>query len=98
MVEEIKKEEKGEKEGEPKVVTDLDRADQIAERQKRENDRREELLKREENLAARKAIGGTAEAGQETKPIDEELKKKQDAAEFFKGTSLEKDIMKDVKE
>lgn len=56
----------------PKTVTELDRADQIAERLKRENDRREELISREENLAARKAIGGVAEAGQETpKPKEE---------------------------
>ena len=33
------------------------------ERQKRENDRREELLSREENLAARRAFGGETEAG-----------------------------------
>lgn len=81
-----------------KIVTDLDRADQIAERQKRENDRREKLLQREENLVARKTIGGSAEAGQETKPVDKELEKKKKAAEFFKGTKLEKDIMNDVKE
>ena len=46
-----------------KATTELDRADQIAERQKRENDRREELLTREEALAARRAVGGVAEAG-----------------------------------
>ena len=48
---------------ESKTVSKLDRADQIAERQKRENDRREELLTREENLEARKTVGGRAEAG-----------------------------------
>lgn len=51
------------------TISELDRADQIAERQKRENDRREEILNREEALAARKAVGGTAEGGQPpTKP------------------------------
>ena len=45
------------------TISELDRADQIAERQKRENDRRSELLDREENLAARRLIGGSAEAG-----------------------------------
>ena len=45
------------------TVSELDRADQIAERQKRENDRREELLSREENLAARRVVGGETEAG-----------------------------------
>ena len=48
------------------LVSELDRADQIAERQKRENDRREQLIEREEALAARKAIGGISEAGQAT--------------------------------
>lgn len=45
------------------TVSELDRADQIAERQKRENDRREELINREEALAARRIVGGNAEAG-----------------------------------
>ena len=45
------------------TTSELDRADSIVERQKRENDRREELLSREENLAARRAVGGETEAG-----------------------------------
>ena len=60
----------------PETISELDRADQIAERQKRENDRREELLQREEALAARKAVGGIAEAGQE------EVKKEQTSKEY----------------
>ena len=51
---------------ESKTISELDRADQIAERQKRENDRREALLVREENLAARKVVGGTT--GEGTQP------------------------------
>ena len=50
---------------EAETITELDRADQIAERQKRENDRREELLIREEKLEARKIVGGKSEAGKE---------------------------------
>ena len=46
---------------EPKTISELDRADQIAERQKRENDRREALLTREENLEARRKVGGVTE-------------------------------------
>jgi len=53
------------------TVSELDRADQIAERLKRENDRKEELLEREEALAARRAVGGIAEAGQQEKPKEE---------------------------
>ena len=58
---------------------------------------KEERLASEESYAKMK-LGGTAEAGQETKPVDKDVKKLKDAAEFFKGTSLEKDIMKDVKD
>ena len=58
------------------TVTELDRADQIVERQKRENDRREELLTREEALAARRAVGGVTEAGSET------VKKEETAVEY----------------
>jgi len=55
-----------------KTVSELDRADEIAERQKRENDRREELIYREELLAARKAVGGVADGGQESEKPKEE--------------------------
>ena len=58
-----------------KTISELDRADQIAERQKRENDRREELLTREENLEARWKVGGTAEAGQTPDKPKEETPK-----------------------
>jgi len=54
------------------TLSELDRADQIAERQTRENDRREAILQREENLAARKAVGGVTEAGTtQEKPKEE---------------------------
>lgn len=59
----------------PETISELDRADQIAERQKRENDRREEILTREENLAARKAVGGVTEAGQSAPVKKEETDK-----------------------
>jgi len=62
------------------TISELDRADQIAERQKRENDRREELLKREESLEARRAVGGRAEGGSEPeKPKEETPKEYADA-------------------
>ena len=55
-----------------KTVETLDRADEIAERQARENTRREAILDREEALAARKAVGGITEAGKEAdKPKEE---------------------------
>lgn len=49
------------------TISELDRADQIAERQARENQRREEILDREEALAARRAVGGISEGGQPAK-------------------------------
>ena len=57
-----------EKTGTEKALITLDRADEIAERQKRENDRREALIERDEALAARKVVGGETEAGSESKP------------------------------
>jgi len=71
-----KKEERGTPEDsderiQQETISELDRADQIAERQKRENDRREELINREEALHARKMVGGVTEAGQEAKPVEE---------------------------
>ena len=69
----------------PETVGTLDRADEIAERQKRENDRREELIKRDEALAARKAVGGDIDAG-EKKPE----KKEETDSEYRKR--IEKDV------
>ena len=57
--------------GTEKATSTLDRADQIAQMQKRENDRRESLLKREEDLAARKAVGGETEAGKSAEKKEE---------------------------
>lgn len=69
----------GETKEETKTISDLDRADQIVQMQKRENDRREELLKREENLQARKAVGGQTDAGiQPEKPKEETPKEYKD--------------------
>lgn len=61
-----------------KTVSELDRADEIAERQKRENDRREELITRDENLAARKAVGGEIDAGKPAEKKEETDKEYKD--------------------
>lgn len=50
------------------TISDLDRADQIAQMQDRANKKKEELLIREEQLEARKRVGGTLDAGQPTPP------------------------------
>ena len=65
------------------TTTELDRADQIAERQKRENDRREKLIEREENLAARRTVGG--ESLGYTKPIEKKETDEEYAERFQKG-------------
>ena len=66
-----------------KTISELDRADQIAERQKRENDRREALLTREEALAARRAVGGMSEAGQA--PVKKEISDEDYANQVMSG-------------
>jgi len=65
------------------TITELDRADQIAERQARENKRREDILDREEALAARKAVGGISEAGQQ--PVKKEVDDEQYAKDVLSG-------------
>ena len=70
------------------TISELDRADAIAERQARENDRREKLLQREEALEARRRIGGVTEAGQE--PIKKEQTPKEYADEVMSGKIPEK--------
>jgi len=65
------------------TTSELDRADQIAERQARENERREKILDREEALAARKAVGGVSEAGQQ--PVKKEVDDEQYAKDVLSG-------------
>lgn len=74
-------EEKKEKQGSPEnseerlqreTVSELDRADQIAERMARENERREKLLAREEALEARRRVGGVSEIEPEPQKPKEE--------------------------
>ena len=71
------------------TVTELDRADQIAERQARENKKREEILDREEALEARKAVGGKAEAGQTPVKKSEDEKWEEGAKERYAGTGYD---------
>jgi len=57
---------------ESEAMSELDRADKIAERLKRENDRREDLIRRDEELYARRKVGGMTEGGkQQEKPKEE---------------------------
>ena len=54
-----------------KTTSDLDRADEIVERRNRVCEREEKILDRKEAFAARQAVGGTTEAGQQ--PVKEEI-------------------------
>lgn len=67
-----------------KTVSKLDRADEIVEKQKIENDRREAILDREEALEARKIIGGELEAGESNKK-EEEISPKEYAEKALSG-------------
>ena len=75
----------------------LDVATSLAERIEKANVKTEQLLKEQVDLEASKRLGG--ELGGNVLPnlVSEEDKKIDDAAEFFKGTSLEKAIKPDGK-
>ena len=60
-------------------INDIDRANEAAERMARQNDRKEELIKREEKLAVQKALGGSSEAGKKS-----EEKKEESPADYAK--------------
>jgi len=69
-------------------------AQNAAQRLEEANAKKEELIKREEELEARRIIGGKSEGGTESpRKTDEELKKEA-AIEFFKGTGIDKAIEK----
>ena len=55
---------------------------------KKQNDRKEALLDREEQLAAHKALGGTTEAGQAKKVETEDEKWAKGAKERYAGTGM----------
>lgn len=55
----------------PKANTLVDEANAAAERLEKANERKAELIRQEEELAAKKALGGQSEAGQPQKPKEE---------------------------
>ena len=72
----------------------IDVANAVADRIEKANVETAKLLKEQESLEARKALGGEGGGHSELNLISEGDKKKKDASEFFKGTQLEKDIEK----
>jgi len=102
---EDEKTKKADTEGEKtdKVISDteeplslVDEAKKVRDEIKAENDRREKILKEEQKLEANKMLGGTVGGHVEVEVSPEEAKKK-GAAEFFKGTELEKAILDEKK-
>jgi len=72
----------------------VDAAVIAAQRLKEENDRAAAILKQNQELEARRVLGGRTEGGSSQAEMSPEEKKKQEAKEFFKGTTIEKAIAK----
>ena len=66
MAEEPKEEDKKEEtaEEEPSAADDVDRANRAAKRLEEANTKTEELVKRQEKLAVKSALGGSSDAGE----------------------------------
>jgi predicted transcriptional regulator len=80
------------KEESPKSVIDM--AKELYAQIKAENDRREEILRKEQQLEADRLLGSSAGRHIETPPISQEDLKKKQAIEFWKGTSFAEAIEK----
>ena len=78
----------------PKELTLYERTNAATERLEKANAKTEENLKRQEKLYETEKLSGTGGGRVESKPVSEEEKKAEDAAEYFKGTQLEIDIKK----
>lgn len=92
------KQENKDKEGEegedkPSPHDPVAEARTIAQRIEEGNKKYEELVERQERIAQINALGGETESGKPAEP--KKVKSKaEEAAEFFTGTQLEKDIKK----
>lgn len=75
-----------------KPLSLVDEAKKLRDEIKAENDRRELLLKQEQQLHAERLLGGTGGGHIEQKPIDPNVEAKKRAMDFFKGTEMEKII------
>ena len=75
-------------EDEKKTPSMIDGAVLAAEELKKQNDRREALLDREEALAAKRILGGVTEAGQAPKVETEDEKWAKDAKKRYEGTGM----------
>ena len=78
--------------GEP--LSEYDKALELVKRREEATKAEKEVLDRKEKLAANAMLGGTTGGNVPVKTISEEDQKRDAAAEYFKGTQLEKDIKK----
>lgn len=83
------------KDGKP--LSEYDKALELVKRREEATKKEEEVLERKEKLAANAMLGGDTGGRVEPVLVSEEDKKKKGAAEFFKGTELEKAILNDGK-
>ena len=84
-----------EKDGE--TLSDYDKALALVKRREEATKAENEVLERKEKLAANAMLGGTGGGNVEPKLVPEEDRKKKEAAEFFKGTELERAILDEKK-
>ena len=78
-------------------LSDYDKALALVQRREEATKAETEVLERKEKLAANAMLGGTTGGNVKAKLIPEEDRKKQQAAEFFKGTALEGAILESGK-
>jgi hypothetical protein len=72
----------------------IDQAKKLRDEIRAENERREVLLKQEQEFHAVQMLSGTASAGNEPAPKTPEELKKAGALEFWKGSEIENAIRK----
>ena len=72
----------------PEAKTLIDEANAAAERMENANERKAELIRQEEELAAKRALGGRSEAGQA--PVKEEISDEEYANRVMRGEDVKK--------
>jgi len=78
----------------PQALNLIEQAKAIRDEIRAENDRRETLLKQEQEMHAVQMLSGHASAGQQATEKTPEQIKKENAQAFFKGSMIEKAIEK----
>jgi hypothetical protein len=79
---------------EEKPIDDITRASLIVSQLKAENDRKEKLIEEEKKLQSQAILSGRSQASAPQSPKTPEEIKKEGAIEFFKGSQIEKALIK----